>query len=385
MTTSVSFNVKQFTTALKYIAKFSHNSGRYSPLLGYVKITTTYIEYVGYNNYAKIPVQPINSTGDFNTVIQISQLANTLKNAKGKGDFTLATSVDGVTVNVGGAAYKVSHGNMSEWERDIVGAFSPNLSQSNTSICCNFALIDECLPFATVNDDTRPALNGVFVDKANSSLVASDGFRLIAVKLGTDPFKFYTSNESLLIPSDLLKAVKGIDGVVEVFKSPLRGDVCWVTILSQGAVFSWHGLQDVNYPNYASLIPSKFEYKFKFATDITPLLKGSIPSSILTFTGSTMQVETYDSHLNVKNKNMVGSQTVNVVTSYPNHSSIKGKPLQVGLNPKFLQEALAVCPKGDYNISLNASPSGVVVSPIKIENTSQHNDVIVLVMPMGLS
>lgn len=226
--------------------------------------------------------------------------------------------------------------------------------------------------------------SGGCVDKANCSLVASDGFRLIAVKLGTNLFEFYTSNESLLIPSDLLKAVKGIDGVVEVFKSPLRGDVCWVTILSQGAVFSWHGLQDANYPNYASLVPTAFKYQFKFATDITPLLKGSIPSSILSFTDSTMQVETYDGFLNVKNKNMVGSQTV-AVTSYPNHSSTKGKPLQVGLNPKYLLEALAVCPKGDYNISLNAPPSGVVVTPVKIENTSQHNDVIVLVMPMGLS
>lgn len=384
MDTAITLDVKQFANALKFVVKFAKNSNNYAPLLGYVHIAKEYIEYCGFNNYLKIPLRPLSITGDFSVLLNIAQLADRLKAAKDKV-FTITVVSDEATLTVGGGSYKVALGNLSDWEQRALEGFSPNTADSKTSVCCNFGLIEKCLPFATVNDDTRPSLNGVFVDKANYSLVASDGFRLIAVKLETDSFKFYTSNEPLLIPSDLLKVVKGIKGEVNVIKTPYRRDVCWVTILSEESIFAWQGLSEVTTINYASLLPKAYKYDFKFDADITSMLKSATPASLLSFTGSTMLVETYDSYLNVNSKKLVGSQTVNVdVVKCPSQYLTATSPVQVGLNPKYLLDALAICQKGEYNIAINTSSTGVVDSAISVKNTSIPNEILVLVMPMGL-
>lgn len=384
METTITLDVKQFTNALKYVVKFAKNSGNYAPLLGFVHLTNKYLEYCGYENYLKIPLQSISSTGDFSAVLKISQLSDNTKNAKGIKDFTITVASDEATLTVGGGNYKVTLGDLSDWKHRALDGFSPNTTGSKTSFCCDFGLIEKCIPFAAC-DNNRPALYGVFVDKVNLALFASDSNRLISVKLWADSLESYTSNETLLIPLDLLKAVKGIKGVVNVIKTPSYRDGCWVTILSEGSIFAWHGLSEANFPDYASLLTKAYKYGFKFEADITPMLKSATPASILSFTGSTMLVETYDSYLNVNSKKLVGSRTVKVdVLKCIDQYMTTPSPLQVGLNPKYLLDALAICQKGDYNISLNAPPSGVVDSAILVKNTSAHNEVLVLVMPMGL-
>ena len=366
------YDSKSFMLALNTIKKFAVPSAKFSPLLSCVRVTDTHLEYCGYNAYAKIPIQTTATTG-LDVVVDIPRLLDVTKTVK-KGTFSISTSHDTALLSLSGVDYALKLGDKSDWLSEVYGAFSPSLPQTNAAITCDFSLIEKCLPF-TATDDTRPALHGVYVDATNFALVASDGYRLISVKLWTQPFEFYTSKDTMLIPSALIKSLKGIKGVVQVIKSPKHGEFSWITVLHQGGIYSWTGLESVNYPNYVSFLPVHSKYEISWKADITPMLKNS-HACILSITENKMTVATYNAFLNDKKKEVIASQTVNIDQQI--------RSITLGISPKYLQEALACCTEGMYNMYLNTDNAGVVNKPVKIVNTQVLNEVLIIVMPMGL-
>src|SRR5258708_6872460 len=119
---------------------------------------------------------------------------------------------------------------------------------------------------AASTDEARPVLTGVLVQVQGGSLTlaATDGHRLAVRKLSAAGSSDLEA--SLIVPAralaELSRVLKGEPGKVEVIISKARNQV----FFRAGSSELTSRLIDVQYPNYAQVIPSKSSTKLRVST-----------------------------------------------------------------------------------------------------------------------
>jgi DNA polymerase-3 subunit beta len=196
---------------------------------------------------------------------------------------------------------------------------------------------------AASNDDTRPVLTGVYFhsDEGKLRIVATDSYRLAeATVMDTK------HNINLLVPisatQELLRIVSDFEGEVNITHDEQQ------VLFSVGDVELVARLIDGKYPNYASLIPKKFETSAKLLksellniTKVSSLFARENAGSI------TLEVNEHDQTLNIHS---IASQLGENIAS--TKGVIEGEG-SITLNSRYLLDALHVMNGEDIVFSFN--------------------------------
>jgi hypothetical protein len=340
---STQFNCKDFSNALAIINKLViAKKGEVVPLITYVRVTSSYLEYIGWENYAKANIAGIELSGNLDVVISIKGAVEVLKAVKNKGTFHLLDTSEGTIIIIGDVRHNIPSLQKTSWCPNEDS--KPKLVRDSW-LTFEFNVLEKCVPFVCTGED-RPSLLGIYVNNMTKTVTASDGFRLIEVQLDNECFANVNLNDSYLIPTSLVKALKGTKGKVDVYKTILAsGQLGYVWIETVIGIFAWICEARNIFPEYHKLFDG-FIHRIDFYTDISNLLKIS-SDCLLTLSDSSMKIEAY------VEEDVIASQVIDVLVTNP-YVSKDGKPFQIRLNSSYLLACLAVCEQGAYNFSYKA-------------------------------
>ena len=211
--------------------------------------------------------------------------------------------------------------------------------------------------FACSSDETKQVLNGVNFKFTKELIVAAstDGHRLSVVSSENsvdEPFE-------VTIPVPALK---------ELEKS-LRGDAVDVYYSHEQMIFQWGRntlttrLLEGNFPNYAALIPTSFGVNL--AVNRKELIAAiDRVSVVLKFNATSvasvivLSIEKDKVTLRTDNKD-AGRARESIACEM-----VRGEPLDVAFNVKYLMEGLKALPSDTVEMSLNTPTSPAILNPM---------------------
>lgn len=368
---STQFNCKDFSNALAIINKLViAKKGEVGPLITYVRVTSSYLEYIGWENYAKVNISGNDLSGNLDVVISIKGAVEVLKAVKNKGTFHLLDTSEGTIIIIGDNRYNIANLQKTSWCPNAEG--KPKLVRESW-LTCEFSVLEKCIPFVYTEDD-RPSLLGIYVNNETKTVTASDGFRLIEVQLDNECFANFSIDDSYLIPTGLVKALKGTKGKVDVYKTILAsGQLGYIWIETASGVFAWICEARNIFPDYPKLFDD-FIHRIDFYTDISNLLKIS-SDCLLKISDSSMKIEVYGKEDTNMYKDVIASKVIDVLVTYP-YVSKDDKPFRIKLTSSYLLDCLAVCEQGAYNFSYKAYNR-----PLRFDCKVCTYNAIVMLMP----
>ncbi len=228
--------------------------------------------------------------------------------------------------------------------------------------------------FAAGNDEMRPVMSGMYFEiKENEArFVATDAHKLVR----------YTRTDkggdeaSFIVPKKPLNLMKGILGSI---KSDVK-----VNYADNNALFSFDNVSlmcrliEGKYPNYEAVIPK--ENPFKLTIDRADFLQSIRRVSIFA-NKSTYQVRLKmggsELHLSAEDLDYSNEANESLACTY------SGDNLEIGFNSRFLQEMLSNLDCDNVTIEMSASNRAGILRPV--EMVDEHEDILMLVMPVMLS
>jgi DNA polymerase-3 subunit beta len=230
--------------------------------------------------------------------------------------------------------------------------------------------------FATGNDELRPMMSGVFceINEENIIFVATDAHKLVRYKRNDIKSEF---SDSLILPKKTLNLARQIipdDDEEEVL----------LQFNQSHAVFNFDDIVMVcrlvegKYPNYEAVIPK--ENPFKLTIGRQDLLNALRRVSIFG-SKSTHQVRFkitgQELVLSAKDIDYSSEARERLTCNY------EGEDIEIGFNSKFMQEMLSVLTSENIVLKMSAPNRSGIISPEKNEN--EHEDILMLIMPVMLS
>jgi len=230
--------------------------------------------------------------------------------------------------------------------------------------------------FATGNDELRPMMSGVYceINEENIVFVATDAHKLVRYSRNDIKSDF---SDSLILPKKTLNLARQIIPEDEE-------EVVDMKFNKSYAVFSFEDIVMVcrlvegKYPNYEAVIPK--ENPFTLTIGRQDLLNALRRVSIFG-SKSTHQVRFKISGqelvLSAKDIDYSSEAKERLSCSY------EGEDIEIGFNSKFMQEMLSVLTCENIVLKMSAPNRSGIISPEK--NDNEHEDILMLIMPVMLS
>jgi DNA polymerase-3 subunit beta len=230
--------------------------------------------------------------------------------------------------------------------------------------------------FATGNDELRPMMSGVYceINEENIVFVATDAHKLVRYSRNDIKSDF---SDSLILPKKTLNLARQIIPEDEE-------EVVDMKFNKSYAVFSFDDIVMVcrlvegKYPNYEAVIPK--ENPFTLTIGRQDLLNALRRVSIFG-SKSTHQVRFKISGqelvLSAKDIDYSSEAKERLSCSY------EGEDIEIGFNSKFMQEMLSVLTCENIVLKMSAPNRSGIISPEK--NDNEHEDILMLIMPVMLS
>lgn len=219
-------------------------------------------------------------------------------------------------------------------------------------------------------EGTRPILTGVNVRIKDGvlQLVAIDGYRLAVrrKKANIDgDFEFIVTGRAI---SEVVKLIDEETENVEIIAGKKL-----ISFTVNGYVFISRLLEG-EFVNFEKIIPDEFQQRVTVnCHDITDTVERV--SLLINDTFSTpVRFNFAEERAIISSKTAMGSakETLNLL--------LDGVPFEIGLNSRYLLDALKACDSGDIQFTFNGPNAGVTITSADIEN----KDFLYLIMPMRL-
>ena len=216
---------------------------------------------------------------------------------------------------------------------------------------------------AAAQDESRPILEGVLLEATQDkmTMAAADGFRLATRSIQPNIFN---KDMSVIIPATTLNEAAKL-GCTELQLNERQA-------IFQGKDFNVISqLIEGQFPTYEQIIPKEF------TTEVT------VDTQALLVACKRIQVFAREAANLAKLKiepegigiSSVGTEIGDCQDVIP--SIMTGKSLEIGINVKYLVDALSTMPAGDTILRMN-SPS----NPVMLVPSNKDIDLIVVIMPM---
>lgn len=228
--------------------------------------------------------------------------------------------------------------------------------------------------FATSSDDLRPAMAGVLfeVNEQGLTFVSTDAHKLVK----------YTFNDVQV--DDVMTSFIMPKKALTLLKNALSDNASLVHIEfnSANAFFSFGDqnlvcrLIDASYPDYNAVIPHDNPFQMSIVrADFQNALKCAMPYS--NKTTNQVKLDIAEDRLIIQAEDI----------DYANEASeqrpchYEGDPMVIGFNAKFLIEMLGVLDSDRIVLQLSDPKRAGIIRP---EDSAEHEDLIMLVMPVML-
>lgn len=219
-------------------------------------------------------------------------------------------------------------------------------------------------------EGTRPILTGINISVKDEILqfVAIDGYRLAIRRQKVSEIENIEFTASGKAINEVVKLVdENVENIdILVGKRLISFNIGGYLFISR--------LLEGEFVNYEKIIPSEFKQKMTVnchdlieSVDRVSLLINDIFSTPIRCTLS-------EDNLMINCVTSLGRAKENVKIS------LEGEEFEIGLNSRYLNEALKACDDGNILFKLNGSNSGVVI----ISANEENNDFLYLIMPMRL-
>ena len=224
--------------------------------------------------------------------------------------------------------------------------------------------------FATSNDELRMAMQGVYVQIEESSIifVATDAHKLVKYTFKTedhtDPTTFIIPKKGLVLLKNALKS----DDPVEI---SYNKNNCFFVLGDTQVIIR---LIDAKYPDYNAVIP--YDNANKLTLDRVDFLN-SLRRIAIYANKSTNQVV-----LNITDASLtISAQDLDFSNEATEQLSCEytGDPMNIGFNAKFLIEMLGVLTTDQINIKLSTPNRAGILIP---SDQPVEEELIMLVMPV---
>jgi DNA polymerase-3 subunit beta len=229
--------------------------------------------------------------------------------------------------------------------------------------------------FATGNDDLRPIMSGVYCQFSPEELifVATDAHKLVCYKRKDS---IAEGSASFILPKKPLN----------ILKSNLKGDEeVLLEFNDSNAVFTFNDTElvcrliDGKYPNYEAVIPA--ENPNELTVDRLQFL-GALKRVSIFSNKSTHQVKIsingQELALFAEDLDFANQSSERLTCSYD------GDDIEIAFNSKFLMEMLSNLDSREIKIKMSAPNRAGILVPIQTETDNEHEDILMLVMPVML-
>ena len=265
-----------------------------------------------------------------------------------------------------GSLYKLSTMNPDEFP-ELPKIVVENSIETDQTILKN--MIRKTI-FAVSVEENRPIFTGCLFEVINNNLnvVAIDGFRMgwVSSPLGTT-----SSNFKAVIPGKTLNEVNKI--ILDSFDSIKIG------VSKNQAIFEMENckivtrLLDGEFLNYASVIPNNWETRIRVNKNS---LQNCFERISLISASSIEKEKKYPVKISIDVGKVVISCTNQTGDAKEEiYLETEGKPLEIGVNPKYFLDALKVIEDEEVYISFGTNISPCVIKPID-ETTKEYTYMI---------
>ncbi len=237
-----------------------------------------------------------------------------------------------------------------------------------------FCRIARKVLFAVSKDETRPALNGVLWQSADSglNLVATDGHRL--AKMTRSDIKFSPHKKDIIIPPKVLDNLIKLVGEETEQMGVILNDNSIVFVLDDAIITS--RLLEGPYPNYEQVVPQDNDKMLVVEKD---LLQAAVRRVAILSNSLTHQVKFAIKEnlleLSATNFDFGGEAKESMKVSY------SADPMDIGYNAMYILDVLKQIDSEEARFELDTPTSAAVIKPTKtVENESSF----FLVMPLRL-
>lgn len=247
--------------------------------------------------------------------------------------------------------------------------------ENTTSIVLSREVIVEAINktiFATINDDLRPVMSGVFcqLSPENTIFVATDAHKLVRYSRMDSKA---SGNSSFILPKKALTLLRNnLSGIDEKEVKVEYND--------SNAIFTFQDIEltcrliDGKYPNYEAVIPQ--ENPNVLTADRETLLNSIKRVSIfanktthqvvLKITGSELTISSEDLDFSNEAKERL---TCNY----------EGKDMEIGFNSRFIIEMLQNIETDEIKLKMSQPNRAGIIVPVK---QKENEDILMLVMPV---
>ncbi len=210
---------------------------------------------------------------------------------------------------------------------------------------------------AISNDETRPFLNGMFMQVINSNLraVAVDGYRLALLEMENFEGPEDILTDGIIIPR---KGVSEIKKMAETYLDAnitFAVDESFIYVRVEDKYFLAIRLIAREFPKYQAHIPSKT--KFGMTVDRNSFINAIKRIRILA------NEKTNGVKLSINENQMIISANNTIIGDAVEKLDInyKGDPIEIGFNAKYLMDTLNVLPDSDVTFEFNNELNPVLV------------------------
>ncbi|MBQ6936219.1 MAG: DNA polymerase III subunit beta [Clostridia bacterium] len=302
-----------------------------------------------------------------------------------EGDIVINTKIlaeilrkmNGINVEISTDDRLMCHISSGSANFDIMGMSATDFPEMpNVTALNNFNLSGEILSnmvrrtiFSVAqNEGTRPILTGVKVSVRENSItfVAIDGHRLAIRK----------ENVNIGTEADLIIAGKAISEVIKLIKDESED----INISFSGNLISFNidgyvfisRLLEGNFVDYEKTIPKTYKQRIFVKTRdiigtidrISPVINDAFSTPV---------------RCNISEENILFSCSSAVGRATENFPiTLEGEEFEIGLNSRYLLDALKAAETENVKIEFNGATSGVLVKPL------ENDEFLYMVMPMRL-
>jgi DNA polymerase-3 subunit beta len=226
-----------------------------------------------------------------------------------------------------------------------------------TQFSLNAQVFKQALSATTVaaaNHDSRPVLAGVYLHRTDRglSLAAADGYRLAVRHIAVDVAESF---QDFIAPASMLETLIPLlgDGDVEFALTATGGQAVFRT--GQHTLIG--RLVDGKFPDYERIIPR--EHMARLVCDTKELIAAiklaGLPTRD-TANAITLHIRNTPSLTSKSEERGASEATVN--------GTFTGKDVSVGLNQRFLLEAVSACGSAQVALETQSSQHPVVIRPV---------------------
>lgn len=250
----------------------------------------------------------------------------------------------------------------------------PEASKERFAVLSRSTLIDALkkINIAPANDDTRPALAGVFFqfEGKNLTIAATDSYRLAEKKIHLTEA---VEDRKMIVPSrtmnEVLRISSSSESIEEIGLNATDNQVSFKI----GDTYIVSRLIEGSFPNYAQIIPASSKIKV--------LVKQSELSSAVKMS-SLFAKESANNNIKLS----VGNNLLTILSAASQSGSAKsiisaettGGEVEVAFNARYILDVLSVLGDDQVSLEFNDSSSAGVVRSVK------DKDYIYLIMPLKL-